>query len=111
LEFRSVEYQLAKRNCVGHRFNKDKKIVGKKWYYVFMKRHPELSLRQPESSSLVRARGFSKSRVFEFFDVLEKVVDRNKLDSTRVFRADETVLFTVQKRARKVIAQKGKHRF
>jgi len=37
------------------------------------------------------------------------VVDRNKLDSTRDFSADEAVLFTVQKRARKVIAQKGKH--
>jgi hypothetical protein len=109
LELRSLAYQVAERNCVAHRFNKDKKIAGKKWHYAFMKRHSELSLRQPESTSLARARGFSKSRVFEFFDVLEKLVDQNKLDATRVFNADETGLSTVQKRTRKVIARKGKH--
>jgi hypothetical protein len=49
-----------------------------------MKRHAELSLRQPESTSLARARGFSKSRVLEFFGVLAKLVDQNELDATRV---------------------------
>jgi hypothetical protein len=41
---------MTERNCLSHRFNKDKKIAGKKRYYAFMKRHPELSLRQPEST-------------------------------------------------------------
>jgi hypothetical protein len=73
-----------------------------------MKRHLERSLRQPESTSIARARGFSKSGISDFFDVLEKLVDQNELDATRFFNADETGLSTVQKRARKVIAQKGK---
>jgi len=38
LELRSLAYQVAERNCVAHRFNKDKKIAGKKWYYALMKR-------------------------------------------------------------------------
>jgi hypothetical protein len=99
---------VAERNCVPLRFNKDKKIAGKKWYYAFMKRYPKRGLRQPESTYIARAKGFSKSRVSEFFDVLEKLVDQNELDATRVFNANETGLSTVQKRTRKVIARKGK---
>ena len=40
-----------------------KKMAGKKWYYSFMRRHPELSLREPENTSLARAQGFNRPRV------------------------------------------------
>jgi hypothetical protein len=84
------------------------KIAGKTWSYAFMKRHSERSLRHPESTSIAWARGFNESRVSEFFNVLEKLVDQNELDATSVFNAYEIGLSTVQNRARKVIAQKGK---
>jgi hypothetical protein len=87
---------VAKRNCVPLRFNKDKNIAGKKCYCAFMKRHPEPSLRQPESTSIAQARGFSKSRGSEFFEVLEKLVDQNELDATRVFNADETPFYSAE---------------
>lgn len=67
-----------------------------------------ISLEQPESTSYGRARGFNKQNVQHFFDILERIMDENKIDSTRIFNMDETGLFTVQKKPRKVLVQKGK---
>jgi hypothetical protein len=53
-------------------------------YDLFTKGHPELSLRQPQSS-LARGRCFNKLRVLEYFDILEGMIGQNKLDATRVF--------------------------
>jgi hypothetical protein len=50
LEPRSIVYQVAEINCVPHTSNRGKKTAGNKWHYVFMKRHPEVRLRQKEST-------------------------------------------------------------
>lgn len=49
-ELRLLTLEIAEKNEIPTRFIKEKKIAGKKWYYSFMNRHPELSLRQPEST-------------------------------------------------------------
>ena len=51
-ELRELAFELAEANGIAHNFFKDEKMAGKKWYYLFMKRHPELSPRQPESTSM-----------------------------------------------------------
>ena len=63
----SLAYQIAEENNLNHVFNKEKKSAGKHWYYDFMCRHPDLSLRQPEPTSLGRAKGFNRKSVGEFF--------------------------------------------
>lgn len=108
LDLRSLAYQVAVQNNIPTRFNNEKQLAGKKWYSLFMKRHPNLSLRQPESTSLARAKGFNKERVEEFFKILEKLVLENNLDASRIYNADETGLSTVQRKPRKIIALKGK---
>ncbi|CAK8685782.1 unnamed protein product [Clavelina lepadiformis] len=40
-----------------------KKIAGYKWVKGFLKRHPEISLRSPEATSLARALGFNKPQI------------------------------------------------
>lgn len=90
-------------------FNNEKAFAGKKCSYNFMRRNPNLSLRSPEYTSLARAKRFIRKNVFEFFfDLLEKICDKNKLDRTRIFNVDESGFSTVQKRCQKVVAFKGK---
>ncbi|XP_069705674.1 uncharacterized protein [Periplaneta americana] len=107
-DLRRLAYQIAEANNIPHRFNKDKKMAGDKWYYGFMSRHPEISLRQPEATSIARAQGFNRERVASFFKVLAAVVDSNHFDATTIFNMDETGLSTVQK-PQEVLGIKGKH--
>lgn len=107
-DLKKMAFQLAEANSIPHRFNNESKMAGDKWYYSFISRHPQLSLRKPEPTSMARATGFTKERTEAFFDLLTKVVDDNKLQATDIFNVDETALSTVQ-RPRKVLALKGKH--
>jgi len=51
-DVRKLAYDLAEANNVPHTFNHEKKMAGKKWFYSFMRRHTELSVRIPESTSI-----------------------------------------------------------
>lgn len=55
-----------------------------------MKRHKDISLREPQATSLARAQGFSKENFKEFFEILKKAIDENKIDATTIFNIDET---------------------
>lgn len=61
-DVRRIAFQLAEVNRLTHNFKNDQQMAGKKWFYSFMKRHPNLSLRQPESTSLVKAKGFQQGK-------------------------------------------------
>lgn len=108
MDVRKLAFEIAEKNNLPHNFNTENACAGKKWYYNFMKRNPELSLRQPENTSLARAKGFNRENVKHFFDLLERICDENKLDGTRIFNVDESGFSTVQKRCQKVVAAKGK---
>jgi hypothetical protein len=107
-DLRRLPYQMAEINNLPHRFNHENKMAGDKWYYGFIARRPEISLRQPEATSMARARGFCKENVTEFFSVLDKSFHENNLDAGRIFNMDETALSTVQQ-SQKVLARNGKH--
>ena len=70
-DVRSLAFQMAERNKLSHPFNKNTEMAGVDWYYSFMKRHPELSLRIPELTSAARARAFNRRNVMAFFKLFE----------------------------------------
>jgi len=59
-------FHFTELNHFSHIFNNDKKTAVRKWYYGFIRRHPQPSLRQPQATSLARAQGFNRERVNEF---------------------------------------------
>lgn len=97
----------AMANGIPHTFNQSTRMAGKDWYYKFMARHANLSLRQPENTSMARAKGFNRQNVNEYFDILEKICDEHSFDARRIFNVDESGFSTVQKRGEKVVARKG----
>lgn len=100
-DVRKLAFDVAEKYELPHNFNKEKKMAGKKWFYSFMKRNPNLSLRQPEGTSMARAKGFNRDQVNKFFDLLEITVDKNKITANSVFNIDESGFTTVQKKNNK----------
>lgn len=58
-EHKKLAFEVAEANKLPHRFNTNKRMAGDKWYYSFISRHPTLSLRTPEATSIARATGFT----------------------------------------------------
>ena len=80
--------------------------AGADWFTSFMKRHPELSIRTPEPTSLSRATSFNRENVKLFFSKPAEVMDRDNLGPEQIWNVDETGISTVQK-PRNVVAAKG----
>ncbi len=68
-----MAYQLAEASGIRH--CTEKQAASRHWYRVIMRRHPELSLRQAEATSITRAKGFNRESLHEFYDKLETLVD------------------------------------
>lgn len=107
-DVRSLAFQIAEKNEIPHNFSQETRMAGKKWFYSFKARHPELTYREPQATSLARVKGFNKENVYEFFDILQKIVEENAIDATRIFNVDESGVSTVQTKCKKVLAQRGK---
>lgn len=81
-------------------------IASKDWLYGFMHRHPDLTLRRPQATSLSRATAFNPHNVKMFFDKYKEVIERFHIEPQNIWNMDETALTTVQK-PHAVVAQRG----
>ena len=107
-DVRKLAFELAERNKMPHTFNRETRMAGEDWLYGFLKRHPKLSLRDPEKTSLARAKGFSRVAVRKFFDLLNSVYIKHKISPNEIYNIDETRILTVPNKPSKVLALRGK---
>jgi hypothetical protein len=61
----AYDYAVTNRMKIPDSWQKNQ-AAGKQWYYDFVRHNNELSLRNPEATSLFQARGFSRYNVSLF---------------------------------------------
>jgi hypothetical protein len=65
-ELRRTANEFAERNGKNNTFSKECRLAGKNWLYRFVTRHPVLSLRKPETTSINRVFAFNREEVQRF---------------------------------------------
>lgn len=106
-ELRRLAFRYAEENNIRHNFNREKGLAGKDWMYGFLKRNPEISLRQPEGTSLNRIAAFNREETGKFYSNIKKLLETYHFPQTRIFNVDETGITTVQKKCSKIYGPKG----
>ena len=105
---RTLAYEYAVACKIKYPANWDEtKRASEDWLLSFLKRHPNLSLRTPEATSLARATSFNAHNVGQFYGNLDELFKRHKFEGHQIWNLDETGVTTVHKPL-KVIAEKGK---
>jgi hypothetical protein len=105
--FRKVVYQYAELNNVKHSFDREKKLAGRDFTRLFLKRH-KLSLWKPVQTSIARTMGFNKTQVSLFFENLAKVFEKQHYGPNQIYNMDESGFSTVPNHIEKVISPTGK---
>lgn len=85
---------------------KTNEMAGADWFSAFIKRNRTLSIRSPQATSLSRATSFNKTNVTAFFNNLQIVLNRLKIEPADIWNMDETGITTVQKPDR-VVGRRG----
>jgi hypothetical protein len=72
-------------------------MAGKDFFLAFKTRNPDLALRNPEATNLMRATGFNKPQVYRFYDLILKLQEQFRFQASQICNADETGVSTVHR--------------
>ena len=98
--------KLLHNNKVIHESWVAKKAASKDWFNGFMKRHPNITIRVPQSTSLTHVTSFNEKYVNDFFNNFQTVMMRYSFGPESLNNVDETRVTTVHKSI-KIVASKG----
>ena len=107
-DVREMAFLLSEKLNKIKKFNLEKRKAGCDWLHVFLKRHPDLSVRKAEGVSRHRVLGMNKEIVGNYFDLLGHVLEENDLPDkpSHIYNMDETGL-QLNNRPGMVLAEKG----
>lgn len=103
-----MAFELGTRVGLQHKFNEKLKKVGYDWLLLFLKRHPELSIRKSEGVSINGIQGMHRSAVMQYFTLLDQVLVKYDLFNkpANIYNVDESGL-QLNNKAGYVMAKKG----
>lgn len=86
-ELRELAYQLVSKIQIPHPDSWEREgKASRNWYYRYMKRHPELTLRTPEQTSMNRVKAFCKTNADRFYANLGKLKDEYGFDANDIYK-------------------------
>ncbi|CAH1973221.1 unnamed protein product [Acanthoscelides obtectus] len=105
---RRLAYNFAEKLKLKHKFSHNSGMAGYSWLPSFLERNPELTIRQAEGLSLLRARGMNREETSKFFQLLIDILTENNLldKPSHIFNMDETGVQLINKPG-KVLTTKG----
>ena len=109
-EIRSLVFQYCEKHGTPNPFTGGQ--AGRKWFRGFMKRTPELSVRQAEKLNFARGMKMNRTVVNNYIDLLEKTMRDNSVlhKPESVFNADESGVQLTVGKSPQVVACKGDKR-
>lgn len=109
IDLMSLAFLFAKKIGVPAPKSWANNLLARHWYTGCMRRHPALSLRTPEQTSLSRVKAFCKDNVDAFFLNLNDVFEISYYPSFS-WSMDETGFSTVPSKIGQVLAMRGEQR-
>ncbi|KAJ8931401.1 hypothetical protein NQ314_015688 [Rhamnusium bicolor] len=107
-ETKKFAYEYAK--ALNIKFPKEwnkREAAGNDWLAGFIERNSDLSVRQPEATSLSRSTAFNKHNINTFFQKLSDLRERYNFSSSNIYNCNETGCTTVHK-SPKFLAKKDR---
>lgn len=103
----AYEFAVKEEKVVVPKNWEAEKLAGRQWYYGFMLRHKNLSLRTPQQTSLNRVKAFCRENVDLFFRNLDAVFAKTSFGPSDIWNMDETGFTTVPNNIGKILSLKG----
>lgn len=107
-DIQKLVFDYCAKNNIANCFKNG--AAGYDWFCSFMSRHPQLSIRKPEATSIHRALGFNRTKVDLFSSVLKQQLfdgESRKIPAMNIYNVDESS-FAICQKPKKIIAKRGK---
>lgn len=108
---RSV-FAYVQKMGISHNFSRDRALAGRKWVRLFLKRHPDISMRKAQHMNAARAAKLNRFIVQDYFKKLRDVMIKSAITDKpqSIFNMDEKGCRLNLHKQQVVLAKKGSKR-